>query len=206
MSRLLGLSLLEAAPMRAAGKRISAADFTATFDYIDSLASRRALTLGRRDIAYITTADLIALSPSVGRIKAVPGPIERSFYSSTDFRPLGDARRYHPEFTFRRPASLVRSSVDVVSPSYYPRIRNDFPPGWRNPLDPDRSTEDLNRTMREIERRALRNPWRNYFRNRSQAVICLKRQMRKQIMHASGFAGLTGFRAPKRNYWSRIYC
>lgn len=199
----IGLQAVRAA--ESAKSLLPAADFTASLDYIDSLASRRSLTVSRRDLSLITTAAMSSfdyLSP-LKDSKAVPSQTDVGFYSSTDFRPLGDARRFDPEFSVRPPRALVRSASRVNA---YVSPRNDFPPGWRNPLDPDRSTDDLNRAMREAERRIFRKPFS--FRRPNQVVICLKRKIRRAVMHASGFAGGTnsGFRPPRRTYWSKVVC
>lgn len=206
------LALLEADSIEAyqaaesASIRIPAPDFTGSLEYIDSLASRASLTLSRRDAVAITTAiadNFHYLSPLL-RSQAVPSPADAGFSVSTDFRPLGDARRFDPEFSVRAPRALNRSSARVVASRVSPRIRNDFPPGWRNPLDPSRETDDLNRAMRSIERRISRKPFQ--FKRPNQVVICLKRKIRRQVMNALGFAGGTGFRVPHRTYWSKVVC
>lgn len=214
------LSLLVGPSIRAARRvarrpkfTLPAADFTASLDYIDSLASRRALALSRRDVAIITTAasnGFDYLSPLFVN-KAVPSPSNDGFRVSSDFRPLGDARRFDPEYFVRPPRALVRSSSRVVASRVSPvrsPLRASFPPGWRNPLDPTRDIDDLNRAMRESERRVLRRPFKNYFERPNQIVICLKRKIRRAIMHASGFAGGTnsGFRPPTRTYYSSVIC
>lgn len=197
------LSLLEADAIESALPPRQAPDFTGSLDYIDSLASRRALTLSLRDAAAITMAVNYrpsSLSLDVGQ--AMQGPTDVGYSSVSDFRPLGDARRFDPEFSVRAPRALVRSASRVVSS----RPVAHFPPGWRNPLDPDRSTEELNRVIGEIERRVHRKPFKNYFDRPNQVVICLKRKIRREVMNAFGYAGETGFNPPKRTYWSRIIC
>lgn len=208
------LSLLEADSIEAveafepesAFKSLPAPDFTGSLDYIDSLANRSALAISRRDVANITAAvsSFDYLSPLLDT-KAAPSSDEVAFNASTDFRPLQDGRVYDPQRFTKRPTALVRSSSEVIAPQGS-RIRQSFPPGWVNPLDPDRDIGDLNRTMSEIERRISRKPFA--FRKPNQVVICLKRKLRKQMIFASGFAGLSTkyFRKPRRNYWSRVIC
>lgn len=184
-----------------ASPKLPAPDFTGSLEYIDSLASRSAVALSRRDVATITTAlsTFDYLSPLLNK-QAVPGPTERSFSVSTDMRPLQDARMFDPERSSRGPVGLVRSSSRVVAS---PPL-NKFPPGWRNPLDPYRDPAEIERSLNESQRRVQRKPFA--FRKPDQVVICLKRKMRKAVMHAFGFAGLTGFRKPRRTYWSRVVC
>lgn len=204
------LSLLEAGTieelraLEPASNTLPAADFTASLDFIDSLASRRSLSISRRDLATITTASSFDyLSPAVEGLRAVPSASDDAFNVSTDFRPLGDARRWQPEEFRLAPKALVRRASQVIDSQVYPR--NDFPPGWRNPLDPGRSTGELDRVVRDIERRA-RRPSPFAFRRPNQVVICLKRKIRRQVMNAFGYAGSSGFRAPRRTYWSRVIC
>lgn len=201
------LLLLEAGPeaeyllARPALKSIRAPDFTGSLDYIDSLASRRSLTVSWRDVGGITAAVLNRPSLTLAVPQAAPGPTDVGFeVSSTDFRPLGDSRTFHPEGVYRRPAALRRSSSDVIAS----RPRLEFPPGWRNPLDPTRETDELNRVMRDMERRIRRHPFS--FRRPSDVVICLKRKIRRRVMHALGFAGQSGFNPPTRTYYSRVIC
>lgn len=201
------LSLLgELSTSESENNSLPTADFTASLDYIDSLASRRALTLSRRDALAITTAvnGFDYLSPLLST-KAVPSPTDVGFNVSTDFRPLGDARRFNPEVSLA-PLGLVRSSSSVVAPSSPYRV----PPGWRNPLDPTRSPGDIERSMRDMERRTLRRPFADLgqrrFRVPNQVVICLKRKIRRNVMHAFGYAGGFGFRIPRRTYWSKVIC
>jgi hypothetical protein len=206
---LLEGEAIEAAAAASPKKYLPAPDFTGSLDYIDSLASRRALTLSRRDVATITTAafDGFSYLSPLNVSKAVPGETDVSFNLSTDFRPLGDARRFNPEFSIRPPAALSRSASRIVANPRSPQNR--FPPGWRNPLDPDRDTDELNRVMEEMERRARRKPFARYFKKPNQVVICLKRKLRRAVMHATGFSGMPGnpgFRPPVRTYYSKVIC
>lgn len=189
--------------------KLPAPDFTGSLDYIDSLASRRSLTVSKRDLAQITTAAMSTfdyLSPLVDS-KAVLSPTDVGFRQSTDFRPLGDDRRYYPE-SVRPLRALSRSAIRVYDSPIRLSPKAAFPPGWRNPLDPDRSTEDLNRVMEEMERRLRRaGPFsRRRFGWRDQVVICLKRKIRRNVMAAMGHMGRSGFNPPRRTYWSKVVC
>lgn len=207
------LSLLEAdsigaralAEAESASRRLPAPDFTGSLEYIDSLASRVSVSISQRDLATIATGLINTydyLSPLLSD-KAVLASSYDDSISKTDFRPLGDARRFDPEVRMRPPRALVRSASRIVSPL------NEFPPGWRNPLDPDRPTGDINRAIDEMERRARRQPFKNWsrrFEKPNQVVICLKRKIRRQVMAAMGYLGGYGFKPPVRTYYSRIIC
>lgn len=182
-----------------ASNTLPAADFTASLDYIDSLASRSSVSINRRDLtgiaAAVSTFDY--LSPLISS-KAAPGPLEKAFSDSSDMRPLQDARLYSPLRGYTRPAGLSRSASDVVS---YPRDRIATP---EKPYTPEEIEKAINSPY---YREATATPWnRRGFRQPSRTVICLKRKIRRKIMHAFGFAGLRGFRRPRYNYWSRVIC
>lgn len=49
-------------------------------------------------------------------------------------------------------------------------------------------------------------PWWYGFANADRVVICLHRKMRREIMHAMGFAGRTGQRRPHFNQYSHVRC
>lgn len=36
--------------------------------------------------------------------------------------------------------------------------------------------------------------------------ICIRRRIRKQVLHAFGIAGSRGLRRPRRNQWSGVFC
>lgn len=189
--------------LESAVNHLPAPDFTGSLAYIDSLTSRSALALSRRDLATIATAlsTFDYFSPLINS-KAVPGSVEdRAFNASTDFRPLGDARRFDPEVSFRPPRALSRAAPRVTAS----RPLNAFPPGWRNPLDPTRDPAEIDRALKQHVERSV-HPWARKFEQPNRTVICLKRKVRKGVMHAFGFAGLRGFRPARRNYWSRVFC
>lgn len=209
LSLLEAGSIDEAVALESASTLLPAADFTASLDYIDSLASRSALALSRRDVATIATAvsSFLYLSPFLDK-KAVPGPSDDGFNFSTDFRPLGDARRFDPEELVRPPRALVRSSARVVSPSNF-----DVPPEWK-PKDPtdrrsreDQFLEEARRAYEITSRARRKGPFsRRQFSKPNQVVICLKRKIRREVMNAFGFAGRRFFKKPRYNYWSRVIC
>lgn len=176
------------------------ADFTASLDYIDSLASRSSVSLNRRDIANITTAasTFDYLSPLL-ESKAVPGPIEQSFAESTDRRPLQDRRTFAPQGARSKPFATIKSASQVVSPSY-PQSRIATP---QHPYTPEEIQEIIESPGYKKSRRS---PFA--FKQPSNVEICLKRKIRKKMMHIFGFAGMAPrlFRHPRRSYWSRVVC
>lgn len=44
------------------------------------------------------------------------------------------------------------------------------------------------------------------FTQPKQVLICVRRQRRREILHALGKAGQKGQRKPKRNFWSEVSC
>lgn len=44
------------------------------------------------------------------------------------------------------------------------------------------------------------------FRPSAHTIVCIRRQTRKEVMHATGKAGRKGQRRPRRNEWSSISC
>lgn len=44
------------------------------------------------------------------------------------------------------------------------------------------------------------------FKAPSRVVLCVKRQQRKEVIHAIGKAGRSGQRKPRRNQWSDVSC
>lgn len=210
------IAVIQAAERRYLSKllsRLPAPDFTGSLDYIDSLASRSALALSQRNIATIATAaegSFSYLSPLNVR-KAVLTPTDVGFLSSLDFRPLGDARRFDPEFRIRPPRALVRSSARVVSPllsdpdfpAWRPKDPTVTPDKWRREYE--RESESIGKALR----RSRRHPFANYHRRFShpnQVIICLKRKIRRQVMAAAGQLGRSGFHPPVRTYWSSVVC
>lgn len=182
---------------------LPAPDFTGSLDYIDSLANRSSVSISQRDVANIATglSEYDYLSTKFQRPVLGRQQVALTDFTS-DSGPLQDRRLFDPEGSFRRHAAAVRSSSDVVSSP----IRSEFPPNYRNPLDPGRDVADLNFTMSEMERRVRRQPFA--FRKPSQVDICLKRKIRKGVMHALNVPYMPWYlRAkPKRSYWSRVIC
>lgn len=49
-------------------------------------------------------------------------------------------------------------------------------------------------------------PWRVGFASPSRVMVCIRRKIRRGVMHALGYAGKTGFRRSHRNYYSSVRC
>lgn len=44
------------------------------------------------------------------------------------------------------------------------------------------------------------------FRGSQKVLVCIRRKIRRQVMHALGVAGSVGLRRPRRNWTSEIHC
>lgn len=168
--------------------------FVGTRSYIDSLNTRRALALkfgllgNRRNLSMITTVSTRPLG-RINRSVHVPVFINNS---------LADGRFWHPLGKSRPLAATQADAGDVVA----------------SRLDPDRSFDDDERVIRKIERKALRSldPNHNVFGNSlsfkrpSRLLLCLRRSIRRNVLHAFGVAGKVGLRIPRYNEYSRIRC
>lgn len=107
-----------------------------------------------------------------------------------------DRRLYHPEGKYRPAVSLVES---------YPTLTETSP----NPLrhKPRRIGGDLvNPTSGEILSFGAFDPFKISWSNPWKMAICLKRKMRREVMHALGMAGKTGFKKPKFTQYSYVKC
>lgn len=40
----------------------------------------------------------------------------------------------------------------------------------------------------------------------ARVLVCARRRMRREVLHARGIAGGTGFRSPRFNFWSNVSC
>lgn len=115
-----------------------------------------------------------------------------------------DRRLYHPEGRYR-PA--------ISKTEFIPRTREQ--PFWRGtPVDPNTGVVkklvpskvdpsgwiyiDDRPDVLERARLGFVDPWK--------VIICLKRKMRKEIMHAFGYAGKTGFKKPHFTQYSYVRC
>lgn len=176
--------------------RPRAFDFRGSRAFIESLPSRRPFVLREglpwrgRDIAFISTANTMPLAASR---RAVPRAQVQ--YSPSNFTAVVDRRSWTP--VGAEPAGeLRRGAARVVAG------RDPFPYRW----DPKRGLVP----KREIDwSRSTMPAHKLFFKTPSRVVECLKRLIRRQVLHAKGVAGLTGFdgmRHPIRRWSSSIGC
>lgn len=108
-----------------------------------------------------------------------------------------DRRTWHPQGVFAPAKSIVES---------YPRMMElppEFAPSWpaRFPDVPRR----IDFRPKVLEQAQLQ-PMKYGFANPLKVIICLKRKIRKEVLHALGIAGKTGFKTPTYNAYSRVRC
>lgn len=94
-----------------------------------------------------------------------------------DFRPVEDRRTFHPEGSYRPVRSINGNRVGVQPVTRKPQARAGIYP-----------TSALG------------------FINPARVLICVRRQRRKQVLHALGLAGGRGFKPPKFNWTSGFSC
>lgn len=132
-------------------------------------------------------------------------PVVPMFNTVSNFGLYGDNRTFHPAGR-RRP--LLVSSPGAAS--------------WTAPSQPEWERQaDILRRHAEKAKRANEpgfNPFRRYdsvedtlrslrFQSPGKVVICAKRKIRREILHAIGVAGLVGvFKKPVRNLESAVRC
>lgn len=122
--------------------------------------------------------------------KALPPPI-----SVSNFSLVGDNRRFHPLGRLR-PLLVTRQGA----------ARWVYPPGPSGPVHvPVVPKRVVSFTTRPIISRhqgleALR------FADTRNTVICVKRRIRREVMHALGLSGLTGFMKPRFTFDSWVRC
>lgn len=152
------------------------------------------------------------------------GPARRGFFLTTNSYPLPslllsknllsspksklslyqDRRLYHPLGDNRPMASKTESYPQLTErPSLsHPRISP------RSPYNPIRKIERdlINTTTGEIASFGAYDPFKISWENPYKMIICLKRQMRREVMHALGMAGKSGFKKPKFTQHSFVRC
>lgn len=110
-----------------------------------------------------------------------------------------DRRRWTPD---PHKTALTTSGPDYILTETLPD-----PEEHRRFIEIDRRTRRYTPFALPGEPRHLfPRPGRVSFANPLKTIICLKRQMRREVMNALGLAGLTGFKTPKFNPYSRIKC
>jgi len=131
----------------------------------------------------------------------LPGPLARSIAVALG---LPDRRFYHPD-GMRAPLAVTsRLSSRLVQRSYVPsRLLYRSSPSRVF----SRSSNAVSaRNVRSRRNLSLYSPSAVAFKAPSRVLLCVRRQQRKEVMHAYSFAGKSGQRSPRRNQWSHIRC
>lgn len=113
---------------------------------------------------------------------------------------IQDRRRWSP--TPDRTLDLSGRQVvpTDVSPLTKPMAFRE--PDWHKIMNPPRKIDWRPRHLTNLQNA----PWWYGFLNPEKTIICLERKMRREIMHALGFAGKTGFKKPIYNSHSHVRC
>lgn len=104
------------------------------------------------------------------------GPPSRNPFNPVNIRLVEDRRTFHP----RGP---VRPAAMVTTPNH--RLRSRTSRNMRNPYAVAHSLA---------------------FQAPEQVLVCVRRQRRKEVLHALGKAGGTGQKRPRRSFFSTISC
>lgn len=141
---------------------------------------------------------------------ALPLPSRLSLYE--------DRRRWTP-YEVKPPTSLTESYIRMVDRP----MKRDWP---QDPFDPyhplrDPFTAPVRKSPKPFSPEWYKDPgerpeqWkvseamaegRIAFENPLKMVICLKRKMRREVMHALGLSGIKGQKSPKFNKFSTVRC
>lgn len=158
---------------------------------------RGSYPLGRRVLNGNTNA-LLYQSLATGiknKFKSLPVP------KSTNYL-YEDRRLWHP----LGPRAFPKSKTQA-----YPKIDElpakiksyQYPPG--SPIRRIGNDDVDTRTGEVLYHRAY-DPFKISWDNPYKMIICLKRAMRREVMHALGYAGKTGFKKPKYTQYSTVRC
>lgn len=141
----------------------------------------------RRDLLGITNR----LSPTI--------PLVSTRLFSARRVPLSlyeDRRVWHPEGASALPRSMVEFRTRI----------NERPPNFVGDEIYNPRTGELIYTKASQMSQKTFSPWKLAFDNPWKTVICLKRKMRREIMHAFGYAGKSGFKKPRFTQYSYVKC
>lgn len=133
--------------------------------------------------------------------RRLSGATYNAFYESPhNFRPSSlslfeDRRQFHPEGS-ARPARSFASSRHRLRLLGVPVARAVRPSGSRYDFS---------------SRRFVPLPYRIGFENPTRILLCVRRRVRREVLHALGVAGIGGaarklFKRPTRNEYSSIGC
>lgn len=119
-----------------------------------------------------------------------------------------DRRLYHPEGVNRRARSLTESYPQIVERRpwrpvgpHYPKVD---PRGVPQKLVPSRT--DPSGWTYIADKPSVLEKWRLGHEDPWKVIICLKRKIRKEVMHAFGYAGGRGYKTPIFTKESLVRC
>ncbi|AZL83019.1 hypothetical protein [Apis mellifera associated microvirus 41] len=118
----------------------------------------------------------VVFTPSVQRYRVSAMPWNAVSVSPSFLASYEDRRLYHPDRSMRPVVSFVKSAARVVA-----RQR----PSFRQPS----------------QTKAILA-----FADPSRVLVCLRRSIRREVLHAKRIAGSGGMRRPRRNALSSISC
>lgn len=112
--------------------------------------------------------------------------LPRSIYQSPSkaLSQIEDRRTYHPEGDFRPAASFSK-----------PRHRLEVP-----------RAKHPHRQNFQLAFRSVLNNGRIAFKAPEKVLVCVRRQRRKEVLHALKKSGKTGQRKPRQSYLSSVTC
>lgn len=100
--------------------------------------------------------------------------------SVRDLRPIEDRRDFHPDYDHRAPKSYPSYRTHVRVKSYQPvNLSSD--------------------TYQAV-------PWRTEFVKPQEVITCVKRKIRREVLHALLVAGKRGLGRPHYNLFSKVSC
>lgn len=146
----------------------------------------------------LTPNGLLSLALTARTISPLRRPLP-----STQLSQYEDRRLWHPDGVYAWPKSKVEKYPRITLGSEY--IPGPYEPYWapRYP-DPRRSINWPDMARKSIRLAPATNQWS--WEDPYKMIICLKRKMRREIMHALHLAGKTGFKKPKYTQFSYVRC
>lgn len=147
----------------------------------------------RRFASAKTNANLLPLQLSIQALSAHRPRTTLSMYE--------DRRRFHPAGVSRPLIGLTEARPRVVANDYpveWPEVTPDI---WRK-LAPKKSIDWKKQAQESLRFSPVPLSWEDPWRT----IICLKRKIRREVMHALGMAGKTGFKKPKFTQYSYVRC
>lgn len=183
--------------------RASRPNFSGSLSFIDRLPSAPVRSLRfnpyqvGRDLALITTAT----TRRAGVPKAVP-PL--SFNRS--LLAIEDRRLFHPQGKAAPARGSFRSATQLVVPRSSVSSTRWVEPTPSNPIVPWRKNPYIHSVGEPYAFPNAKFPYSLAFRAPNRMAICLRRSIRRNVLHAFGVAGSVNLRPPKYSEYSRIKC